>query len=216
MPTPAKGKGAKKLREFAAAFDRLAESMTTARSESGVIREDYQSVVYLGIDPGAEGAVGFLRAVKTVVVDSVVLDIPTFQETRSGSTKKKRKTKTSFDLVRILEVFDLLSGIPPSRVHVTLEQPPPSMGPGRKYAEILLNKAYALWPLFLASRGYQVLEVAPSVWKKDMGVDLADKSVSLARARLLFGQEDLVRLSDHNRAEALLLAEYGRKRSSDK
>lgn len=43
-----------------------------------------------------------------------------------------------------------------------------------------------------------------------MGLD-SSKSVSLDKARLLFPTAELDRKKDHNRAEALLLAEYSRR-----
>lgn len=52
--------------------------------------------------------------------------------------------------------------------------------------------------------------VTASAWKAAMGLG-SDKSVSLDRARLAFPAADLDRKRDHNRAEALLLAEYNRR-----
>jgi crossover junction endodeoxyribonuclease RuvC len=52
--------------------------------------------------------------------------------------------------------------------------------------------------------------VTATVWKRQMGLD-ATKSVSLDKARLLFSTAELTRIKDHNRAEALLLAEYSRR-----
>jgi crossover junction endodeoxyribonuclease RuvC len=52
--------------------------------------------------------------------------------------------------------------------------------------------------------------VTAAVWKRSMGLD-STKSVSLDKARLLFPTAELDRKKDHNRAEALLLAEYGRR-----
>jgi hypothetical protein len=51
--------------------------------------------------------------------------------------------------------------------------------------------------------------VRPSVWKPKVGVT-SDKQTSLALARALFpmAADQLKRQKDHNRAEALLIAEY--------
>ena len=55
------------------------------------------------------------------------------------------------------------------------------------------------------------LDLVPAaVWKRAMGLD-SQKGASLDKARLLFPTADLDRRKDHNRAEALLLAEYGRR-----
>lgn len=55
-------------------------------------------------------------------------------------------------------------------------------------------------------------EVAPKVWKKDMGLD-SDKELSLEMARELFPNlaSMLTRKKDHNRAEALLIGAWFRK-----
>lgn len=50
--------------------------------------------------------------------------------------------------------------------------------------------------------------VTAAVWKRGMGLG-SDKAASLDKARLLFPTADLDRVKDHNRAEALLLAQYG-------
>ena len=48
------------------------------------------------------------------------------------------------------------------------------------------------------------------LWKRTMGLD-SQKAGSLDKARLLFPTADIERKKDHGRAEALLLAEYGRR-----
>ncbi len=52
--------------------------------------------------------------------------------------------------------------------------------------------------------------VTAASWKRSMGLD-SSKSASLDKARLLFPDADLARAKDHNRAEALLLAECSRR-----
>ncbi len=54
--------------------------------------------------------------------------------------------------------------------------------------------------------------VAPSAWKKRFGLDGKDKGASRDLARQLYPAAGawLTRVKDHGRAEALLLAHYGR------
>jgi crossover junction endodeoxyribonuclease RuvC len=55
------------------------------------------------------------------------------------------------------------------------------------------------------------LHIVPAAtWKRSMGLG-SSKGVSLDKARLRFPTAELDRKKDHNRAEALLLAEYGRR-----
>jgi len=69
----------------------------------------------------------------------------------------------------------------------------------------------------MALAGLLMLEVRivrprPSAWKKAMGVP-ADKEAAREKAAMLFPamKHRLQRVSDHNRAEALLLADYARR-----
>ena len=55
-----------------------------------------------------------------------------------------------------------------------------------------------------------LLLITAAVWKRAMGLS-QDKAASLDKARLLFPDASLDRKKDHNRAEALLIAEYGRR-----
>lgn len=67
--------------------------------------------------------------------------------------------------------------------------------------------AQALMYRFKSSFAY----VTPQVWKKAFKID-SDKKVSLALARELFPLAPLARVKDGGRAEALLIAEYFRRR----
>ncbi len=55
--------------------------------------------------------------------------------------------------------------------------------------------------------------VSPRVWKKRMGLTTADKETSRAMAIRMFPllAKELARKGDDGRAEALLIAEYGRR-----
>jgi crossover junction endodeoxyribonuclease RuvC len=73
-----------------------------------------------------------------------------------------------------------------------------------------------MWPLFLASKGSYVEEVVPTVWKKAMGLAGKDKEAARLKACGLFPHAGLSLKKDHNRAEALLLADYLRRRSNER
>ncbi len=163
----------------------------------------YQQV-YAGIDPGSEGAIGFLAG-----KSSCVVDIPVSKIKRGAG--KKSKNKTVYDLDRILCLFDCLAPLKRS-VRFLIEEPPPNMTPGQgsPYGQFRLGGAFAMWPLFLRSKGYNVETVYPSVWKRKMGIS-SDKERSLRTARKLFPFAPLSRKKDHNRSEALLLAVYCRR-----
>lgn len=63
----------------------------------------------------------------------------------------------------------------------------------------------------VARAGCPIRLVQPSKWKRESKLS-SDKNASLGKARLLFPAlaDHLKRKADHNRAEALLLADWGR------
>jgi len=68
---------------------------------------------------------------------------------------------------------------------------------------------YGLWLGILAALQLPYTPVRPVVWKKAVGLG-KDKEQARLRAQQLFPAADLRRKRDHGRAEALLLAWYGR------
>jgi crossover junction endodeoxyribonuclease RuvC len=63
----------------------------------------------------------------------------------------------------------------------------------------------------LQAASVSVTLVAPNTWKKAAGLIGQDKDTSLHRARLRWPTASLDRQKDHNRAEAILIAEHGRR-----
>jgi crossover junction endodeoxyribonuclease RuvC len=162
--------------------------------------------LFVGIDPGVTGAIGMVCGKKAGAVD-----IPTFTAVRSGKTKKGNdKTKTEFDLPSIAELFDVLGKVPNRAVALERQLIMPGE---RAYTAFRVGYGYGIWPLFLAALGFQVEEVMPSKWKKEMGLG-KDKGMSRKKAMSLFPKVPLGLVKDHNRAEALLLAEWLRRTSS--
>lgn len=66
--------------------------------------------------------------------------------------------------------------------------------------------------------GVSIEFVAPTTWKRDLGLlapkasDREKKHASLCKARLLFPTAELTRAKDHGRAEALLIAHWAVRR----
>lgn len=163
------------------------------------------SLVYVGIDPGASGAIGWLCG-----SEYCVTDIPTI------TIKRGNKNRTEPDLPGILQLFNMAAeltyGI--QRIKVLLEQCPVSAGRGSSYADVIINRHCAIWPLFIMSKQWSFADT-DTRWKKAMGLTL-DKELSRRNASRLFPDAPLVRVADHNRAEALLLAEYHRRTTRGK
>jgi len=63
----------------------------------------------------------------------------------------------------------------------------------------------------LAARSIPYTLVTPAVWKRALGLTGKPKDASRALARSWFPHAPLSRAKDHGRAEAMLLAEWGRR-----
>lgn len=163
--------------------------------------------LHVGIDPGATGAVAFVfwGGNHDERLGYRVMDIPTLIVSRG------KKKGTVFNLPGILNLFDS-KWISKFRTRAWLEQPPPTLGPGRAYADIMLSRAYAIWPLWLTSRFPAFREIRPADWKKELRVG-KEKEDSRHLALKLFPKADILRKKDHNRADALLISEYGRRQT---
>lgn len=179
---------------------------------------DLDANVHMGIDTGADGAIGLICKKRAVVVD-----IPTYQIGRKRvmklnkkerlKTGKKTKTvdgkKTVFDYQGMLDIFRELRPIK-TRIHVCCEEAQIQVrGKGSgAYVAYRVGIAFGLFPLYLTSRGWPAEYPHPGIWKRKMGLIGKDKSHSLKKAKNLFPRCSLDRKKDHNRAEALLLARY--------
>jgi hypothetical protein len=163
--------------------------------------------IYVGIDPGASGAIGLLCENY-----HAAFSIPTVEVNRGQvKTKSGKPAKTTVPVYsNILEVFTILNDLKPEDLRVCLEQPPPTLGPGKARAEVILARHYAIWPLYLASLGWSLEEVAPSKWKREMGLWGKSKEDGRQMAQKLFPRADLGG-DDGDKAESLLIAEWKRR-----
>lgn len=161
----------------------------------------YEPPFYLGIDPGATGGIGILSDCG----QALALDIPVSVVQRKGGTK------TVADYQGIMRLFDDIEKvIYPRSVFICLEEAVVQIhGKGANaYTGFRVGCSYAMWPLFLLSKGYPLLEVHPRTWKGKMGLLKMEKEKIRRKAASLFPSAELGRKKDHNRAEALMLAQY--------
>lgn len=176
--------------------------------------------VYVGIDPGKEGSIAFVPTNRKI--EPVILDMPLIKD--KVKTTKKGKTvdsvRTEFAYAEIAEWMQpaIESN---DRVMFALERGQPmNKGGGpvcpvchRSRAEsaktgFAVGLGYGMWQLFFAVCGFAYQEFMPAVWKKAAGLSGKSKDVSrkLASQRLPRAMKYFTAKSDHNRAEAALLA----------
>lgn len=145
--------------------------------------------LFIGIDPGRTGAIG---AVDAGGGWQGVWDMP---ENAADLT----------DLLR--ERCELGNGLA-TAVAVEYQQPMPKQGVVSVFS---LGMQYGTILGVLAALRASYAVVRPSAWKKEMGLT-SDKADSRALARQLWPEAPLGRVKDHGRAEALLIAEWRRRR----
>lgn len=157
-------------------------------------------MTYVGIDPGLNGAVAFIYEDGSVAVQ----DMPTMEVAGDGKVRNKYNTNA---MALMLRCFD------PSDTRVILEavHSMPKQGVASSFT---FGEGLGMWKGIIAAFGYPLEMVTPQRWKKAMLADQGKyKDASRYKAIQLFPSltEQLKRVKDDGRAEALLMAEYGRR-----
>lgn len=151
---------------------------------------------YIGIDPGAAGAVAVL-----------VQPIP--EEEKPGPPlwviDMPPNPRDLVDAIRDAPVGGIAGAL------VVLERQ--GARPGQGVSSVFkIGQRYGEIVGVLAALGLSYVEVMPGVWKRYMGLTGKDKEASRAMARQLWPDAPLARKKDEGRAEALLIAEYARRK----
>jgi crossover junction endodeoxyribonuclease RuvC len=126
-------------------------------------------------------------------------DVPTL------TLKTSRGTKQEYDVPGLVGLLAPYTG---SQTHVLIEEAQAMPGQGVR-STWTTGYGYGLWLGVLATLRLPHTRIRPVVWKKALGLG-KDKEQARLRAMQLFPAADLRRKKDHGRAEALLLAWYGR------
>ncbi len=157
-------------------------------------------MIYLGIDPGLDGAVAAINARgKLIRID----DAPTL------TVKRGKGSKRVYLEGRMVAILQQYSAKEVSMVALENVHAMPGQGVTSMFS---MGIGFGLWRGILAALGLPVTHVAPTSWKRDMGIPTgADKGASIVCALQLFPGADLRRKKDHGRADALLIAEYARR-----
>lgn len=151
-----------------------------------------------GIDPGMTGAI----AKVTISGASYCVDDMPVEHVRNTAGKLRGQYVEQ-------KLADLLSYSYPSQTRVFVERQG-SMPDQSAQSVFSTGFGFGLIRGVLVGRSMPYEIVHPQVWKKAMGVT-SDKTTSLAKARALFPLCDLGHRKDAGRAEALLIAEWGRR-----
>lgn len=167
-------------------------------------------MIHVGIDPGMHGAVAVIGDDYANVWDTPTVALERGREYAIGA------------MVDVLREFRDWPGRDEDGVHATLETGiimpnkiegrPDWKGQSARTTAVQW-RGVGLWEGILAGLGIPYELAHPSVWKRSMAVS-GDKLLCIVTAQRLFPSAShlLYRARDDGRAEALLLAEYGRRR----
>lgn len=160
-------------------------------------------MVWVGIDPGLSGAL----AVITNSGRYIFLDTPTVAVGKK-SKRQMNLIATRSALVKIKNHAQQEN----TELHVTLERV--SSMPGQGVTSMFnFGMGFGMWQGLLAALEIPYSLVAPVTWKRQMMPDMQkEKGASIQRVGQLFPEaaKQLTRKKDHGKADALLLAAYGR------
>ena len=154
----------------------------------------------IGIDPGLNGAIAVLQGEHLTIID-----MPTMTIERNG--KSKRQVSAS-DLAEIIKRFTPLEMNPPiafcERVSAMAGQGVTSV--------FSFGRSFGMIEGILAALKMPVTFVAPATWTRAIGRS-PGKDASRARAMELFPNYEYFfkRVKDDGRADAALIAHWGRK-----
>ena len=158
---------------------------------------------YIGIDPGLGGAAA---QVYPDGGEPSVEDTPTVEVAR-GKGKSRIYVETL--MVELIGHYEHISG---GHVRALIERQGARPGEGVR-STFSSGYGYGLWIGILSALEIPWFQVEPRAWKKEMQAT-DDKNASRRRAMELFPAmaSALSRVKDHGRAEALLIAEYARRK----
>lgn len=171
-------------------------------SESTLGLVDPSAFVF-GVDPDVSGAMAVIRGDGITVAE--VFDVPTIR-VMVGSRYRRRHDPGS--IVSMLKELNVPAG---SVAYIEQNSPLPKDGKQGWWGS---GFGYGIWIGTLVASGISVVPVVSLAWKRAMG--LSGKAVTKddcrACASLMFPSlvPQLGRKKDHGRAEALLIAAYGK------
>ncbi len=176
--------------------------------------------IFISIDPGLSGAVA------AITEDGQIVSL---QDTPTLAVRKGKGTKNTYVESAMASILSglkdaadgLPTGVPGRRgggratgILVTIENvhSMPHQGVSSSFS---FGCGFGLWLGICAALRLPIQRVEPAVWKRTMGLAAgADKNASVVLASRLFPTASLERKKDHGRAEALLLAEWARRKAS--
>lgn len=159
-------------------------------------------MIFLGIDPGLDGALAILWSPHPSHID--VYDTPTVTVQASKGTKREYNEA---------QMRSYLAPFAGEQAVVFIEKVHSMPGQGVR-SMFSMGYGVGLWEGLLAGLGIPYERVAPQRWQKLMLADEGKgKDAARLQAQRIFPQyaQLFARKKDHGRADAALMAEFGRR-----
>jgi len=176
--------------------------------------------VFAAIDPGKSGAVGVIYSDgrteawhSPLIVTRKTTSAKLKSGKRKGQNVKRRTEKRQIDLagrMKLLAPFAKMAR-EGKNVLVTLEQVS-SMPRDGKVQAFSFGYDFGTWEMALVALRLPYKLVRPNVWRPEMVGEKADKNESLKLCRRLYPKLSLPLAKDEARAEAILIADWQRRR----
>lgn len=165
-------------------------------------------MIYIGIDPGLDGALAYINLNDAAAPRVAVVDTPTVTVKVTKGNKREYDLAAMSKTLAVLAVEGNLDGACAviEKVHAMPGQGVTSM--------FSMGYGCGLWEGLLAGLGLPYERVAPQRWQKLMLADEGKgKDAARLQAQRLYPHEAhlFARKKDDGRADALLIAEYGRR-----
>jgi crossover junction endodeoxyribonuclease RuvC len=160
---------------------------------------------FVGIDPGLDGAIAMIGDGRPEIYDMPVV---TKLRRRKGKKVKVRQVDEG-ELVSIMETL-------PSVCRVIIEDVHAMSGQGVT-SSFSFGRSFGIVLGVVAALGFAYVLTSPQRWKRELALIGRDKNASIMKAKRLFptAAKYMTKASHHGRADALLLAEYGRRITND-
>jgi crossover junction endodeoxyribonuclease RuvC len=156
-------------------------------------------VIYIGIDCGLDGALA-------------VIDGEQFHVWDTPTGKLTKREYIAHEMSALLQAYRV-DAFRQSCAYIEAVSGRPGQGTASARS---IGFGQGVWIGILAAHGIPFQIVQPTAWKREFGLLKADKNGSRLRAQQLFPQaaDRLQRVKDDGRAEALLIAEFARRRAA--
>lgn len=161
--------------------------------------------VFIGIDPGLSGAVAFLPGFDGP--DGMVARVEDTPIMNVGDDDKVRRKYNTAAMAALLRPYSSSTDV---TVILEAVHSMPKQGVASSFT---FGEGLGMWKGIIAALGLPLVMVTPQRWKKEMLADQGkDKSASRYKAIQLFPAlaDRFSRVKDDGRAEATLMAAYGR------